>query len=98
MIKGITNKLNIHVEGAELTSATKMEFYVKQSSLFLQYTPMVVDNENLVVEIPKEDSDKFVCGKILCQLAFTDRDGNARASQVKTDGVTGLLKEEGYDT
>ena len=38
MIKGITNKLNIHVEGAELTSATKIEFYVKQSSLFLQYT------------------------------------------------------------
>lgn len=96
MIKGIANKLSVYVKGAGLTSATKLEFYIRQGALFLEYTPTAIDDENLVVNVPKEDADKFLRGKILCQLVFTDKDGNSRASQVKADEVVGLLKEEGY--
>lgn len=96
MIRGIKNTLTIRVKDATLTSATDIEFYLRQGTLFYQYTPTVIDDERLVVIVPREDTEKMLRGRILCQLVFTDKDGNNRASRPKVCEVECLLKEDGY--
>ena len=96
MIRGIKNTLTIRVKDAALTSAANIEFYLRQGTLFYQYTPTVIDDECLVVIVPREDTEKMLRGRILCQLVFTDKDGNNRASRPKACEVECLLKEDGY--
>lgn len=98
MRQRIANALSIEVEGAELTGAVRLEFYVRQGCLFLQYTPQVVDDARLLVQIPYEDAMRLRAGQqALLQLAFTDADGNRQASDVVSAPVRDLLKEAGYD-
>lgn len=96
MIKGINNTLTIHVENVTFTTATKIEFYLRQGAFFGQYNPFVMDDTSLVVKIPREDTEQMLRGKIMCQLVFTDENGNERASRPKVCEVECLLKEDGY--
>lgn len=96
MRQKIANTLLISVEGVDLTTLTKIEFYVRQLRTFFQYEPRVIDQATMVVEIPKEDADKLIRANVELQFAFTDSDGNDDASGVTTVTVDELLKGDGY--
>ena len=97
MIQKIPNALSVEVTGVDLTKATKLEFYVRQACSWFQYTPIVVDETHLLVEIPYEDAMRLKPDKISMQLALTDGDGNARATEIVQDVAKRFLKEAGYD-
>lgn len=98
MRQRIENALSIEVEGAELTGAVRLEFYVRQGGAFYEYTPQVVDDTHLLVQIPFADAMQLRAGQqALLQLAFTDASGNKQASDVVSAPVRDLLKEAGYD-
>lgn len=93
----ITNTLSIEVSGVELTQASKLEFYVRQDARFYQYTPTVIDDTHLTVQIPKEDAMRLLPNKpVRLQLALTDGDGNPIATDIVQMTVQELLKETGY--
>lgn len=43
MREKIQNALSVEVTGADLTKATKLQFWLKQGELFFEYAPRVVD-------------------------------------------------------
>lgn len=98
MFQKVKNTLHIPVEGAELTKATHLEFYLRQGGLFFKYTPTVVNDNEIVVEIPKSDADRLKhTEKVRCQLVFTDNSGNDIPSEITETTVYELLAPEGYD-
>lgn len=97
MRENIENLLKITCEDIDLTTLTNIEFYVKQTRFFGCYTPHVISPTEMTVKIPFNDSKKLVQGNVKLQFAFTDAEGNPRASEPVTKTVGELLKEMGYD-
>ena len=98
MFQKIKNTLHIPVEGAELTKATHLEFYLRQGGLFFKYTPTVVNDGEIIVVIPKADADRLKFNeKVRCQLVFTDENGNDIPTDIVEESVNELLAPEGYD-
>lgn len=93
----IKNALLITCEDVDLTTVSDIEFYIRQLGLFLQYTPVVVSANELLVEIPFEDAMRLRKGEVRLQFAFTDASGTPRATDVVNHEVADLLKEAGYD-
>lgn len=98
MRQRIENYLFVGVEGVDLTTVKNLVFWVKQLSVFLEYSPEVVDSSTLMVHIPKEDAMKLWDSNAEMQLAFTDSDGRPMASDIVCMSVKRLLKEAGYGT
>lgn len=94
----IKNTLSITCDGIDFSTISNIEFYVSQGKhFFRQYTPTVVSGSEMVVAIPFEDAQELHAGNVVrLQFAFTDADGNARASDVVDISVGALLKEAGY--
>lgn len=93
----IKNALAVTVEGADLTKATRIEFYLKQQTFFRQYTPTVTDETHMLVQIPFADAAQLDPAQLASvQMALTDEHGNARPTDVYTIAVRELLKEAGY--
>lgn len=96
MRQRMKNYLSIAVNGVDLTTVSNIEFYLRQASLFFQYTPKVVSAEEMLVEIPYEDAMKLTSGECRIQFAYTDISGTPLATDVKNVSVGTLLKEAGY--
>ncbi len=96
MRQRMKNYLSIAVNGVDLTTVSNIEFYLRQSSLFFQYTPKIVSAEEMLVEIPYEDAMKLASGECRIQFAYTDIGGTPLATDVKNVSVGTLLKEAGY--
>lgn len=97
MREKIRNALSVEVTGTDLTKATKLRFWLRQGSMFLEYTPTVVDETHLLVEVPFEDAMRLKPDNVRLQLALTDGDGNPQAADIVSCPVRALLKEAGYD-
>ena len=96
MRQRIENYLSVTVEGVDLTTVTDPVFWVKQSSVFLEYVPDIADSGTMLVHIPKEDAVKLREGTVDVQFAFTTQDDRALASDIAKVSVERLLKEAGY--
>lgn len=96
MRQRIENYLSVTVEGVDLNTVTDPVFWVKQSNVFLEYTPEIADSGTMLVYIPKEDAVKLREGTVDVQFAFTTQDGRAIASGIAKVSVERLLKEAGY--
>lgn len=96
MREKIENLLHIEVSGVDLTALTDIEFYVKQGSQFLQYTPLIISATEMVVKIPFDDARCLKQGTALLQFAFTEN-GTPRASEIEAVNVYDLLKNAGYN-
>ena len=96
MRQRIENYLSVTVEGVDLTTVTDPVFWVKQSSVFLEYVPEIADSGTMLVHIPKEDAVELREGTVDVQFAFTTQDGRALASDIAKVSVERLLKEAGY--
>lgn len=97
MREKIENLLKITCEDIDLQKVTDIEVYVKQIRFFGCYTPTVISPHEMTVKIPFEDARKLTEGTVKLQFAFTDEDGNPRASETVKETVGELLKELGYD-
>lgn len=99
MREKIENKLKVTCEDVDLTTLTNIEFYVRQtqSKFFCCYTPHVISPTEMAVNIPFKDAKRLEQGVVELQFAFTDEEGNPRASDIVTKTVNALLKEVGYD-
>lgn len=93
----IKNALHITCEDVDLTTVSKIEFYIKQPGFFAQYTPEVLSANEMLVEIPFEDAMKLRPGQTKLQFAFTDENGVPRATEIEHREAGDLLKEAGYD-
>jgi hypothetical protein len=94
----IANYLTIDVEGADMTKATNIEFYIRQGNLFFQKTPTVLSATQMLIEITYDEAmqlKSFSCAKL--QFAFTDENGCSRNCDILTVSVDDLLKSEGYN-
>lgn len=97
MIQRMRSNLRIEVSGASLDGATNLEFYIRQwGGIYIELTPTVVDDTHIDVAIKYEDAMKLEPTQAQLQLAFTDSNGQACATEVLTVSVTELLKEAGY--
>ena len=96
MRQRIENYLSVTVDGVDLTTVHDYVFWLKQSSVFLEYVPEVVDSSNMLVYIPKEDAMKLRNSDVEMQFAFTTKEGRAFASDIVRMSVDRLLKEAGY--
>lgn len=92
----IKNTLSISCSGLDLTTVKDIEFYVRQGEFFRCYYPEVVSPSQMVVVIPFEDAQELENRGVSIQIAYTDQDGNPRASDTMIVSVRNLLKEEGY--
>ena len=97
MRKRIRNALHITCDDVDMTTVSDIEFYVRQIRFFRQYTPEVLSPREMLVEIPFEDAMELESGNVRLQFAFTDADGNPRATEIETWPTCDLLKEAGYD-
>lgn len=97
MIQKTRNALYIEVSGVDLMSCRNLEIYIKQSGFFRQYTPEVISSSELLVVVPYEDAMLLYHSDVRIQLAFTDENGNPRATKPRRVTVDELLKEAGYD-
>lgn len=99
MRQRIENKITIDVTGADdLTTVSNLVIWIYQPLAKLEYTPMVVSAEQLLVTIPFEDAMKLRSENTAeIQIAYTDADGNKKASDIVTIAVKRLLDEEGYN-
>lgn len=98
MYQKIKNNLLVSVEGADLTKAKKIVFYVRQERLHLTYTPVVVDAGTMIILIPKADADRLkhdIPAEL--QFAYTDEDNNDIPSKKVVVNVDELINPEGYD-
>lgn len=93
----IENRLKVTCDDIDFTTLTDIEFYVKQIGFFECYIPIVISEHEMVVNIPFEHAKRLRSGTVQLQFAFTDAEGNPRASDVVTETVKDLLKEVGYD-
>lgn len=97
MRQRMRNVIQIEIEGVPLEGATDLEFYVQQSREACKvYTPVIVDNTHIEVDIPREDAMKLRSSVVKVQLAFTNLNGYPVASDVLILPVGDLLKEDGY--
>ena len=96
MRQRIENYLAVTVDGVDLTTVQDYVFWVKQSSVFLEYVPEIADSSTMLVHIPKEDAMKLRNSDVEMQLAFTTQDGRPMASDIVRMSVERLLKEAGY--
>ena len=97
MKKRIKNSLHITCDDVDLTAVSRIEFYLRQSRFFRQYTPKVLSTHEMLVEIPFEDARMLMAADVQLQFAFVDANGNPRATEIETVPVGDLLKEAGYD-
>lgn len=98
MREKIRNALSVEVTGADLTKATKLQFWLRQGRKFFEYVPTVVDETHLLVVVPFADAIQLDPGRSArLQLALTDESGNPQAADIVTQPVRELLKEAGYD-
>ncbi len=94
----IENTLNIHVCGVNLTELQNIEFYIRQGTQFFQYTPEIIDYNNMIIKMPYKDAMQLLPNvKAKLQFAFTDNNGNSNASDIIEMLVQDLLKSEGYN-
>ena len=91
------NRLCVTCEDVDLTAVRGIEFYLKQQDFFRQYEPQVVSAHEMLVEVPLEDAKLLTKNSVLLQFAFTDPDGNTRATEIESIPVGELLKEADYD-
>ena len=91
------NNLLVTCEDVDLTTVSNIEFYVRQGQFFRQYAPEVVAAHEMLVVIPFEDAMELSTVGVSLQFAFTDADGNPRATKVELIPAGELLKEAGYD-
>ena len=96
MRQRIENYLSVTVDGVDLTTVHDHVFWLKQSSVFLEYVPEIVDSSNMLVYIPKEDAMKLRNSDVEMQFAFTTKEGRSFASDIVRMSVDRLLKEAGY--
>ena len=96
MRQRIENYLSVTVDGVDLTTVKDHVFWLKQSSVFLEYVPEIVDSSNMLVYITKEDAMKLRNSDVEMQFAFTTQEGRAFASDIVRMSVDRLLKEAGY--
>ena len=97
MRRRIRNVIQIEVEGVSLEGATDLEFYVRQDRGMCRcYTPTIIDNTHIEVDIPYEDAMKFAPTEADIQLAFTNVNGYPVATEIETIPVGDLLKGEVY--
>ena len=97
MDRRIRNLLQITCDDLDLTTISKIEFYVKQASLFFQYTPEVRSKTEMLVDVPFEDAMQLRLGEVKLQFAYTDANGFPGKSDILEVPVEELLKEAGYD-
>lgn len=97
VINKIKNTVRISCSGVDLTTISNIEFYIRQSYFFRYYTPTVVSASEMLVVVPFEDCCELRGGNAELQFAYTDADGNPKASKTVTVPVETLLKEDGYD-
>jgi hypothetical protein len=98
MRRRIKNAVQVEVDGATLEGASDLEFYIRQKNgTFFCYTPRIVDNTHIEVEIPFEDAMKLRPVETQIQLAFVNSTGYPTATDTLTVTVSDLLKEDGYD-
>lgn len=96
MRQRIENYISVTVDGVDLTTVKDPVFWVKQSSVFLEYVPEIADRGTMLVRIPKEDAMKLRNRDVEMQFALTTQDGRPLASDIVNMGVERLLKEAGY--
>lgn len=101
----IRNDLVVTVDGVDLTTISKPEFYIRQANNFFQYIPEIVDDKTMVVHIPFEDAMQLTPKKnvnglksppCMVQFAFTKDNGAPDYSDKLEIEVEDLLKTEGY--
>lgn len=102
MRQKIENRLQLTVEGADLTGATNLQLYLRQGvDLFFELTPEVTgvseSDTTLLAVVPFEIAKQLRRSGCLLQLAWTDGGGNPMATEVANVPVEALLKEAGYD-
>ena len=97
MRRNIQNGLHISVDGADMTKASQIEFYVRQGQSLFTYLPQVIASGELYFEIPFEDAMQLESAPVRLQFAFVDEGGNPRASGIVELFVSDFLKEAGYD-
>ena len=96
MRQRIENYLSVNVDGVDLTTVKDHVFWLKQSSVFLEYVPEIADSGTMLVHIPKEDAMKLRNSDVEMQFAFTTQDSRPMASDIVRISVERLLKEAGY--
>ena len=97
MKQKIKNALKIKCEDVDLETVSNIEFYLRQGKEMRVYLPTVIDSHTMLVTIPYEDAMVLGVSPARMQFAFTDAEGNPRASEIVTRPVGELLKEAGYD-
>lgn len=98
MRRRIKNIIRIEVDGVSLKGATNLEFYIRQrNGVFFSYTPRIIDNSHIEVEIPYDDAMSLKLGEARIQLVFTNSNGNPIATDDLLVYVDDLLKDDGYD-
>ncbi len=93
----IKNQLLLVCEDIDLTEISNIEFYVKQNGFFGIYTPNVVSDTQMTVEIPYKDAMRLRHGEVRLQFAFVDKNGVPDASDIVIESAKDFLKEAGYD-
>jgi hypothetical protein len=98
MRQRLENVLVFNTENVDLSTATKLEFYLKQrNGTFLEYVPEIIDNTSFRVTIPYEDAMELSEGTAEVQLALTTEGGSKIASNVRNIRIKRLIKAGGYD-
>ncbi len=98
MRQKIQNTFVVEVEGVDLKTVSNIEFYLRQKSVFFQYTPIVTESNEMMVTVPKKDADLLNANMpVRLQFAYTDENGNPQASDPTEVNVGVLLKDGGYD-
>lgn len=97
LCKNIENRLKIVCDNVDLTSITKIEFYIKQLNFFKCYDPVIISASEMVVIVPLEDAMKLSIGDVELQFAYTDSHGNPKSTGITRGHVRGLLKGSGYN-
>lgn len=102
MRQRIENKISIEVEGADdLITVSNLVIWIYQLAEKLKYTPTVINSTEIMVTIPFADAMRLRSGipptPAKVQIAYTDKDGNKKASDIAVVPVEALLDAEGYD-
>lgn len=92
------NIIRVEIEGASLEKATNLEFYIRQrNGVFFSYTPKIIDDSFIEVEVPYKDAMLLKPTEASVQLAFTNANGESCATEELAIFVGDLLKDDGYD-
>jgi hypothetical protein len=97
MRQKIKNTIYVVVGGLDLTKLQNVVFYIRQCDVFLEYKPVIINSQEMIVTVPKKDADLLRSNSVCkMQFAYTDEYGNDDASDVVENYVDILLKSEGY--